>query len=238
MEAHRHFGKLGLGGRSQGLSSRRNATLIALVSAVLAAVLIYLFVTHYNKSATPAAVAPVETTVWETTQSIPQGTPESAIVAGGFLKPTQVTTVAPGAIVDPSQIVGEVAAGPITAKSQITSADFVKAGTTTPANLSLAGANLTGNQRAVAFSFDSEHGLTTWLAAGDNVDIMLIKGEKSEMIEQNVPVLENDQGVVVLKLSDKQALLLTAATTQGSLWVSLRPAIGATNSVKIYSVGS
>ena len=67
---------------------------------------------------------------------------------------------------------------------------------------------------------------------------MLVKGTKSEMIEQNVIVLENEQGLVVLKLTDKQALLLTAATTQGSLWVSLRPALGATNSVKIYSVGS
>jgi Flp pilus assembly protein CpaB len=211
--------------------------LIALVSAVLAAALIYLFVTHYNKNTVQQPVAPVETTVWETTQAIPQGTPESAIAAGGYFKPTQVTQVAPGAIVDPSQIVGEVASGPIAAKSQITVADFVKEGTAS-ANLNLAGANLRGNQRAVAFSFDTEHGLTNWLAAGDTVDVMVVMKSSAELVDQNVPVLENQQGMVVLKLTDKQALLVTAATTKGSLWLSLRPALDAKNSIKVNSVGS
>ncbi len=233
MEAHRHFGKLGLGGRSQGPSSRRNATLIALMSAVLAAALIYLFVTHYNKNvATP--LPPAATTVWVAARTIPEGTPEAAIAAEGYFKPLQTTKPTPGAITDPSQLIGQAAVAAIPADSQITSAEFNR----TPATVSALSAVLQRNQRAVAFSFDTEHGLTTWLAAGDTVDIMLIKGSKSEMIEQNVVVLENEQGLVVLKLTDKQALLLTAATTQGSLWVSLRPALGATDSVKIYSVGS
>lgn len=230
MEAHRHFGKLGLGGRSGGLSSRRNATLIAVVSAALAAALIYLFVTHYNKNAaTP--LPPAATTVWVAARNIPQGTPEAAIASEGYFKPLQTTKPALGAITDPSQLIGQAAVTEIPANSQITGAEFTRS----PSTLS---AVLRRNQRAVAFSFDTEHGLTTWLAAGDTVDIMLIKGTKSEMIEQNVIVLENEQGLVVLKLTDKQALLVTAATTTGSLWLSLRPALNGTNSVPVYSVGS
>ncbi len=84
MEAHRHFGKLGRGG-SRGLSSRKNSMLIAVLSAVLAAALIYLFVTHYKKN-TAQPTAPLAVTVWEATHTIPQGTPESAIASAGDFK--------------------------------------------------------------------------------------------------------------------------------------------------------
>ncbi len=69
---------------------------------------------------------------------------------------------------------------------------------------------------------------------------MVVNGttHKTELVDQNVTVLQNAQGLVVLKLTDKQALLVTAATTNGSLWLSLRPALNATNSVPVYSVGS
>lgn len=233
MEAHRHFGKLGIGGRSQGLSSRKHSILIAALSAVLAAALIYLFVSHYKKNTVQQPVAPTQATVWIATHAIPQGTPESVVASDGYFKQAQVPAahVIAGAIADPSQVVGEATTTAVAAGQQITASDFIK----TPAILA---ENLSGDQRAVAFSFDSEHGLTTWLAAGDTVDIMLVKGKQSELVEQNVTVLENEQGLVVLKLTDKQALLLTGFTTQGSLWISLRPALKAADSIRIYSQGA
>ena len=42
---------------------------------------------------------------------------------------------------------------------------------------------------------------------------MVVKKSSTELVDQNVTVLANNQGMVVLKLSDKQALLVTAATT-------------------------
>lgn len=232
MEANRHFGKLGLGGR--GLSSRRNSAVIAAVSAVLAAALIYLFVTHYNKNTAPPVAAPIQATVWVATHAIPQGTPESAIAADGYFKPTHVpsTQVTGGAILDPSQVVGMVTSTAIDAGQQVTAADFVRSAAVLPEYLK-------GAQRAVAFSFDAEHGLSSWLATGDTVDIMLLKKSgQSELIGQNVSVLENAQGLVVLKLTDKQALLMTSFSNQGSFWLSLRPSIKATDSIKLYSIGS
>jgi len=206
--------------------------LVALLSAVLAAALIYLFVTHYNKNTVQQPTAPAQATVWVAAKPIPQGTPESLIAAGSYFKPTQipVTQVIGGAIADPSQLVGEVANSTIAAGQQITATDFIKA----PA----LAADLKGNQRAVAFSFDSEHGLTAWLTPGDTVDVMVVMKSSTELVDQNVPVLQNAQGLVVLKLTDKQALLLTAATTKGSLWLSLRPALNAKSSIKVNSVGS
>jgi Flp pilus assembly protein CpaB len=205
---------------------------VALASAVLAAVLIYLFVTHYNKNTVQQPAAIAQATVWVATKPITQGTPESAIASGGYFKPTQVplTQVMAGAIADPSQVVGQVAASTIAAGQQVTAADFTKAPTVS--------ADLKGNQRAVAFSFDSEHGLTTWLTPGNTVDVMVVMKSSTQLVDQNVTVLENEQGLVVLKLTDKQALLLTAATTKGSLWLSLRPALNAKNSIKVNSVGS
>jgi Flp pilus assembly protein CpaB len=232
MEASRHFGKLGIGGRSQGPSSRKNAILVAVLSAVLAAALIYLFVTHYKKNATPQVVTAPPATVWVATHAILQGTPESEVAAQGYFKPTQVaaTSVMAGAITDPALVAGEVAQSTIAAGQQITATDFAKGPVLASA--------LKGNQRAVAFSFDTEHGITSWLAVGDTVDVMLLHKNKSELIDQNVTVLENEGGLVVLKLTDKQALLLTGFTQQGSLWLSLRPALKASNSIRIYSQGA
>lgn len=232
MEAHRHFLKTGSAGRNPGLSSRRNSILVAAVSAVLAAALIFLFVTHYRK--TPAPVAPAEVTVWVAKQPIPLGTTEAAAAAAGLLVPKHVpsTQAAFNAITDPSAITGDAAAVPIEKGQQITSNDFARS--TAPA----VSATLTGTERAVGFSFDSEHGLTTFLHVGDLVDVMGVTGSgSSEMIAQKVMVLSDQNGVVVLRLSDRQALLVTAATGVSSLWLSLRPTINAQDSVPVGSVG-
>lgn len=234
MEAHRHFGKARLGGRSQGLPSRRNSILVAVLSAVLAAVLIYLFVSHYDNG-TVQQLAPVEQTVWVATHPIPQGTPEAAIVGEGYIKAKQIPVgqVAVGAIDDPSQVLNEAATAPIAVGQQITASDFTR-------SQAVISGLLKGDERGVAFSLDSEHGITSYLASGDTVDVMGVseKTGTSELLVQDVPVLANSAGIVVLRLTDRQALLVTAATANYSLWLSLRPSLDAKNSVKVYSVGS
>lgn len=217
-------------GRGLGLSNRRNAILVAVLSAVLAAALIYLFVSHYRKASPPAA--PLETTVWVAAHNIPRGTPEATAAAAGLFKSMTlpVTQAVAGAIADPSVITGDAAAVPIVAGQQITVAEFTKTADTVSGDL-------TGTQRAVAFTFDSEHGLTSFLAAGNTVDIMGLSGGSSTMLLQNVPVLDNAGGLVVLKLTDRQALLITAATGTYSLWLTLRPSLNAKDSVQVGSVG-
>lgn len=230
MEAHGHFGgKLGSRRSGSSLQNRRTPFLIAILSAVLAGVLIFMFVSHYRKTTVQAAP---ETTVFVARSYIPRGTPQSTVASTGLLKPVQVPVAQAiaGAITDPSEIAGQVSSLPISAGQQVATADFT-AGTPTIS------AYLKGSERAVAFSLDSEHGLSTYLTTGDTVDVMAVTGTgKAEMLAQNVDVIANTGGNVVLRVSDKQGLRLTSATSISSLWLTLRPGAGAKNSVKVGTV--
>lgn len=229
MESSRgNLGKVG-SRRSPVLNSRGGALLIAVACAALAGLLIYLFVSHYNKKA--AAPPPASVTVFEATRYIPRGTPQASVAAENLLKPVQVPAaqVVLGAITDPSEIVGEVSAGSIAAGQQVTAADFSHASITLSSYL-------TGDQRAIAFSLDATHGLTAYIAVGDTVDMMAQSGGRTEMVAQNVPVLANAGGDVVIRVTDKQALKLAADTGVASLWLTLRPASGAKESVKLGTV--
>ena len=170
-------------------------------------------------------------TVFEATRYIPRGTPQASVAAENLLKPVQVPAAQAvlGAITDPSEIVGEVSTGSITAGQQVTSADFSHASITLSSYL-------TGDQRAIAFSLDATHGLTAYIAVGDTVDMMAQSGGRTEMVAQNVPVLANAGGDVVIRVTDKQALKLAADTGVASLWLTLRPASGAKESVKLGTV--
>jgi Flp pilus assembly protein CpaB len=234
MEAHRHFGKSSSGSRNQGLNNRTTAVFVAAVCAVLAAALIYLFVSHYHK----APVAPVvvqNATVWEAARPIPAGTPQSQIAAAGLLKSTQVpsTQVVAGALTDPSIVAGQATSVAIVAGQQVTISDFTK----TPVNSITP--FIKGDQRGVAFSLDSEHGLTSYLQPNDTVDVMATNGSgSSELLAKDVMIIANTNGLIILRLTDKQALLMTAATGKYSLWFAMRPTVKATNSVQVGAVGT
>jgi Flp pilus assembly protein CpaB len=228
MEAHGHFGgRLGSRRSGSSLANRRTPVLVAILSAVLAGVLIYLFVSHYRKS---TVTAPADVTVFEARTYIPRGLPQTAVAAENLLKPVQVPpSQAVGAITDPSEIAGQVSSVGIEAGQKVTSSDF------TTGNITIA-SYLKGNERAVAFSLDAEHGLTAYVAQGDTVDVMGLNGGKAEMLAQNVTVIANTAGNVVLRVSDKTALQLASATGVSSLWLTLRPPSGAKDSVNVGTV--
>lgn len=232
MEANRHFGKSGSG--SKGINDRKTAFLIAGVSAVLAAALIYLFVTHYAKKAPAPIVVAQDSTVLVAKQAIPAGTPETQLVADGMLRPTHVpqSQVVAGALSDPAVVVGQATSVAIPIGQQITLGDFTK----TPVNPITS--FLKGDQRGVAFSFDAEHGLTSFLQPNSTVDIMAVEGTSTQLLLKDVTIIGNSGGLVILRLTDKQALVVTAATTNHTLWLSMRPTLKATNSVKVGTVGT
>ena len=233
MEANRHFGKSGSSGK--GMSDRKTAFLVAGISAVLAAALIYLFVSHYHKNnPAPVVVTPQDSTVLVAKQPIPAGTPESQVVAGGLLKPTRVpqSQVVAGALSDPSLVAGEATAVAIPVGQQITAADFTK----TPINT--ISEFLKGDQRGVGFNLDGEHGLTSFLQPNTQVDVMAVKGSTTQLLLSNVTIIGNSGGLVILRLTDKQQLIVTAATTDHTLWLSMRPTLKATESVKVGTVGT
>jgi Flp pilus assembly protein CpaB len=235
MEAHRHFGKPVSGSRNKGLNNRRTAILVAAVFAVLAAALIYLFVTHYRKAPVAPVVVP-NVTVWKAAAAIPAGTPANQIIADNLMKPSQVpATQAAGGISSSSAVAGDNTSVAISKGETLTATDFVR-----PTATSSLSGYLKGDQRGVAFTLDNEHGLTSYLQAPDTVDVMGVDptAGASELLAKDVTIIANTAGLVVLRLTDKQALLVTAATGKYSLWLTMRPTVKATNSVQVGAVGS
>src|SRR5581483_10433290 len=204
----------------QLLASRRGALTIAAVAAVLAGLLLYIFVQHYRQA--PVAAAPTTADVFVTSKYIPAGTPASTVAADSLLKRITVpsTQEVAGAIADPSVITGEVSAAPIAAGQQITVTDFTHSAVTI-------GSFLTGDYRAIAVPLDPSHGLTAYLAQGDSVDLMVDEGGKTIVVAQNVPVLANASGDIVFKVTDTQAITLAGASDNAKIWLTLRPPTGA-----------
>ena len=199
--------------------------LIALIAALVAGGLIYLFVSHYNKTSTP----PVATsaTVFVAKKYIPAGTPETEVIAGNLIKSEVVpsTQVIAGAISDPSAITGEVASASIAAGQQVTLADFSHTSVTLSSYL-------TGPYRAVVIQIDPVHGLTSYIGVGSTIDVVATGKGGSLQLFNNVTVLANTTGDVVLKLTQAQVLALTNAEEQNlTIWFSLRPLTGATNQI-------
>ena len=229
MEGHGPISRIGGGWTSSVLGSRRGALVVSVCAAVLAGILIYAFVSHFKKN---TVVPPTMGYAFVASKYIPQGTPASTVAQEGLLRREQVPVaqVVVGAISDPSQLTGEVAASGIAAGQQVTYTDFSHAAVTIASYL-------TGDQRALALSLDAEHGLTSYLAAGDYVDVMGESGGKTTMLMQNLQVISNQTGDVVLRVTDKQALQLSAAVTSTSVWLALRPTTHARSSVAVGSVG-
>lgn len=228
MEAPSPRRRIGGSWTGQLLATRRGALSVAAIAAVLAGVLLFLFVQHYKKNPTPVAAAPSNVFVFVAGKYIPAGTPASTIGQSGLLRRTEIasTQVQAGAITDPSAIAGEVSATAIQAGQQVTAADFTKT------NITL-GAYLTGDQRAIAVPLDASHGLTSYIGQGSTVDVMDDAGGQITMVAQNVSVLENTGGIVVFRASDKLALQLAGLADNTKIWLTLRPPTGATDSVHV-----
>jgi Flp pilus assembly protein CpaB len=233
MEPQNPRSRIGGSWTAQLLATRRGAMTVAALAAILAGVLLYLFVQHYKSNSTTSAAAPASIFVFQTTKYIPAGTPAETLASEGLLQKVQVSSkqAQAGAISDPSVITGEVSATNIAKGQQVTAADF------THANVTI-GAYLTGTQRAIAVPLDAPHGLTAYLTAGNTVDMMVDNGGTSSVLAQNLSVLENSGGDVVLRVTDKQALQISAAADSTKLWLVLRPPTGAQESVRIGSKGT
>jgi outer membrane lipoprotein-sorting protein len=86
-------------------------------------------------------------------------------------------------------------------------------------------------------AMDAPHGLTSYLAQGDTVDVLTESNGTTTVLAQNVTVLGNQNGEVVLRLTDKQVLAVSAAADTQKIWLSLRPPVGAQQSVGIGAKG-
>jgi Flp pilus assembly protein CpaB len=222
------------------IATRQGAVLLSLLAAVLAGVLIVVYVARYRSSVN-AEGAPV--TVLIAKGPIAKGTAGAVIATSGLYSATTIrqSQLLNGAFSDAASLRDKVATRDIYPGSQLTAADFAAAAS----NIA---ATLTKHQRIITVPFDSTHGLTANLQAGDHVDVYAIfnlipvnqAGVPSgggaahtvlRMIMSDVSVVSvakaGSSSNIDFKVSDQQATQLAFASDNGRLWLALRPSANA-----------
>jgi Flp pilus assembly protein CpaB len=222
-------------------ASKRGTLLLAIVAAIVAGLLVLVYVNRYRDSVS-AQSAPVTVLVAKST--IPKGTSGKVVAAEGLYTVSTIrqSQLLEGALSDPSSLLGHAATTDIPPGAQLTSAEFSDTATSVASTL-------TARQRVVSIPFDASHGATPDLTVGDHVDVYAgfnvtpvgptgipVAGGQSrpvlKLVMQNVPVVRLTAGgsggnEVSLKVNDVQAAQLAFATDNGKLWLAVRPASGA-----------
>jgi pilus assembly protein CpaB len=238
MEASSPRQKIGRKSLGDVLSTRGGAIAVAAAAAILAGILLFVFVQRYRDN-TNVASAP--TAVFVARGMIPQGMSADLIASQQLVQRTTVknSQVQAGAIADPGVLHGQVAVDNIYPGQQLTLAEFTRTG-----GLS---SDLTGDQRAVAVPVDSAHGLVGFLRPGDHVDVLASytgggANHSLSTLLQDIYVLSTPGGTaggiggastaseVVLRIPTKNAGQVAYAAENGKVWMILRPPPPATQS--------
>jgi len=208
-------------------TSRGGAIAIGVVVAVIAAILLIVYITRY-KSSVDSTATPVPVLVAKSV--IVKGTPGTAVAKQGLYQSTSVPSshVQAGAISDPAQLTGRLATADIYPGAQLTLTNF-----TAQASGAL-NAQLAGRDRGVTLAIDPVHGSLANIATGDHVDIytqVTRNGRLAiQLFRSDVPVLSAPGaagGNVVLKVSSKDASQVLFASTNTTLFFVIRPAAAA-----------
>ena len=225
------------------LLGTRNGTLaLAAAAAVLAAIVLVVFLQQYRSDVTSDA-AP--TTALVAGSLIPKGTSGDVVIGDQLFKPSSVAeeNLVDGAVPDASAIAGKVATRDIYPGQQISAADF--AGKGDPLR-----GQLNGNERALAVPVNQAQGLVGDIRAGDRIDVLggfnaLREGTGTSRpvvrtLMQNVLVLKvpsevsegdvDERAAVTIRVTERQAAALTFAIDNGRVWFALRPPAGASQS--------
>jgi Flp pilus assembly protein CpaB len=240
MEATTSTNKIGRTSPKDLLSTRGGAMTVAAVAAILAGILLFVFVQRYRSDQSASSA---NTAVFVAHSFIPQGSSADVIASEQLLQRTTLrgSQVQAGAIADPSVLRGQVAAQNIYPGQQITTADFTVSGTIA--------SELTGAQRAVSVPVDSSHGLIGLVHTGDHVDVLASYSGGAGSSRGSVTTLLKDVLVlsapgsasaglvgtsnssnIVLRVDENQAPSLAYAADNGKVWVVLRPPLGASES--------
>ncbi len=213
-------------------STRRGSFLIGAAAAVLAGIILLVYLYSYRNSLNSNAAS---VTVLVAKKLIPKGTPGDIVGTNDQFQVASVrkSELLTGALTDPAALTGRIALADIYPGQQLTEGSFAYAA---PGTLQT---KIAGSDRAIALSIDSEHGMIGEIGAGDHIDIYvginrLGPGGSTPVIKllmQDVTVLRapyaGSNGSYTLKASGRQAAVLAYAADNGTLWFVLRPASGA-----------
>jgi Flp pilus assembly protein CpaB len=231
------------------VGSRRGTIILSIIAGLIAAALVIVYVNRYRHSVGSIGT-PV--TVLVARGDIPKGSSGDVIAAQNLYTTTTLRQgqVLNGAFSDPASLRGKAATQEITAGSQLTASDFAPA-SSNPA------ASITGDQRIVSIPMAGANGLSGTLQAGDHVDVYVgfnvvpvspsgvaVAGGQSRPVVRRIlsdvtvvgqggktsGILSNGNGDISFKVTDDQAAELQFAAQNGTLWLALRPSVGAKTS--------
>jgi Flp pilus assembly protein CpaB len=215
------------------LSTRKGTLLIGGAAAVLAAILLIVYLNRYRSSlnSSNSTIA-----VLVAKHAIQKGAPGNILASTRQFQVAEISKkeLKPAAITDPGTLAGLVAAHDIYPGQQLTMSDFQVAA---PGELQT---QLTGKQRAISVPFDAPHGMMGALSPGDHVDVYVelnlvaTAGNQPavKLLMQDVLVMRTaatgaPAGTVVLRGTGAKTAQLAWAADNGTLWLVLRPASGA-----------
>lgn len=215
------------------VSSRRGTILIGVGAALLAAILLVVYLNRYRNSVRASGAA---SPVLVAKGLIQKGTFGNVIGTNDQFQIASVpkSELKDGAITDASALRGLVATQDIYPGQQLSSAVFA------PAAPDALQAKLTGDQRAISIPIDPAHGLIGQIGPSDHVDVYLgvnvqgprgaqpvLKQLMEDALVLRTPGAGASNGNVVLRGSGPQAAALAWAADNGKLWLVLRPSSGA-----------
>jgi Flp pilus assembly protein CpaB len=213
-------------------TSRGGAIAVGITVAVIAAILIIVYVSRYKSSVDSTAAA---VPVLVAKNLIPRGTPGTTVATKGLYQNTSVPSdnVQPGAISDPNSLNGRVAVSDIYPGAQLTLNNFSAEAS------SALNAQLAGRDRAVTMEIDPTRGSLANVVSGDKVDIytqVTINGRLViQLFRSGVTVLQAPGaggGDVVLKVRTGDAANVLFASSQTTLYFVVRPASGASKTAR------
>jgi Flp pilus assembly protein CpaB len=199
--------------------TRRGTLLVALGAALLAGLILLIYVKEVRHNANSSSSA---TPVLVARSLIPKGTPGGTVGSEHLYQIENVpkSALLTGAYTDPSSLNAGVAAVDIYPGQQLTASAFAAEATSLDSQIS-------GNQRALSFPIDSTRTLNGQIVAGDHVDVFYSSGGTVHQLLQNVPVLGATGNEITVRANSKNAAVLMLATDSGRIWMTLRPAVGA-----------
>ena len=227
------------------MTYRLRNILIALGLAVLAAILVSVYVTQYNNHVESGQSCEV---VYVAARDIPSGTPSDELVDGKYLRKESVKRVnlVRGAITDPKQITSRYVTEAIYEGDQLSLRRFGEAGAEG------ARGQLTGAQRAVEIDAKPAQVLAGSLKVGDHVDVVATwpapeggSHHVSKVVLRDLLVLAAPEAgssgssvtssssgttTVQLRVTDTQATKLFYLAKNGEWTLALRPPVRAGDS--------
>jgi Flp pilus assembly protein CpaB len=217
---------------SRLLKTRQGTIVVGIAAAVLAAILLLVYLSHYRSSVN-GSTEPV--TVLVAKSLIPKGTSGKSLATKNLFVVTTIPKdqLKLGAISDPAVLRSTFAAADIYPRQQLTSADF------TAASVGALAAQLSGNWRAVALPpLDAAHGLAPDVQAGDRVDVYGQLNGMVGLVMSNVLVLASPTqapagstapvtGTYILRVPTAKAPRFAYMGQNGTFWLVLRPGHGA-----------